>query len=48
MSKKYPQQSSVNALNSKLDWKSAAKLYNVPASTIGRHRQNSSLKNKIG
>ncbi len=47
MSKKYPQQTFVNAVNSELDSKLAAKLYNVPASTIRRHRQNSSLRNKI-
>ncbi|CAF4587878.1 unnamed protein product [Rotaria magnacalcarata] len=42
------QQSLIDAVNSALDSKSAAKLYNVPASTIRRHRRNRSLKNRIG
>jgi hypothetical protein len=48
MSKKYSRQSLADAVNSTLDSKSAAKQYNVPASTIRRHRQNPSLRNKIG
>ncbi|CAF2145249.1 unnamed protein product [Rotaria magnacalcarata] len=43
-----PQQSLIDAVNSALDSTSAAKLYNVPASTIRRHRRNQCLKNQIG
>ncbi|CAF2232187.1 unnamed protein product, partial [Rotaria magnacalcarata] len=47
-SKKYSKQSLIDAVNSALDSTSAAKLYNVPASTIRRHRRNQCLKNQIG
>lgn len=44
MAKKYLEEDLVAAVNSGFDSKSAAKKYNVPASTIRRHRRNPSLK----
>ena len=48
MSKKYLKQSLLDAVNSSLDSKAAAKLYNVPASTIRRHRRGPSVRSRIG
>src|SRR5579871_1270809 len=48
MSKKYPKQLLIDAVNSELDSKAAAKRFNVPASTIRRHRQDPSLRSRIG
>ena len=48
MSKKYQKQSLIDAINSPLDSKLAGKLYNIPASTIRRHRRNPFLRNRIG
>ncbi|CAF4249513.1 unnamed protein product, partial [Rotaria magnacalcarata] len=48
MSKKYSKESLVNAVKSTLDSKSAAKHYNVPASTIRRHRREPSLNVRLG
>src|ERR1700722_14289213 len=48
MSKNYLKQDLVDAVNSNLDSKTAANHYNVPASTIRRHRRNSSLRSRVG
>ncbi|CAF2198469.1 unnamed protein product [Rotaria magnacalcarata] len=47
MSKKYSKESLVNAVKRTLDSKSATKHYNVPASTIRRHRREPSLNVRL-
>ena len=48
MSKKYSTQQLLNAIRSKYESKMAAKLFQVPASTIRRHRQKPSINSRIG
>lgn len=48
MSKKYPKESLVNAVNSEFGSKKASDLFDVPASTIRRHRRTSNLRPRAG
>ena len=48
MSKKYPKQQPLEAVNSSYDSKTAATKFHVPPSTIRRHRRNHLLKARIG
>lgn len=48
MSKKYSKESLLNAMNSELGSKRAADMFNVPASTIRRHRRNQNIQPRVG
>jgi hypothetical protein len=48
MSKKYSKQKLLAAVNSGFDSETAAKKFNVPASTIRRHRRNPPLNARVG
>jgi hypothetical protein len=48
MSKQYSKQKLLEAVNSGFDSKTAARKFNVPASTIRRHRRVLSLKDRVG
>ncbi|CAF4207862.1 unnamed protein product [Rotaria magnacalcarata] len=48
MSNKYSRQQLVDAVNSPYDSKTTAEIFHVPASTIRRHRGESSLRSHVG